>query len=298
MPKRLLLALAVLGALLVPSQAVAAPKPAPTTGIDFDFVSFTQYGPATFHVDDLRLQMVSADTACWYLTLSGDPIWKDVDGDGVGEWLVQSQDPSVYPFSIQGACWPVSLTYTHSLRSGSYLGPVADCEAGTVNLTQFQPGYAVLLVFGLGMVNPPEGPLGEEPAWRGFVQPRLQSKWSPLASAALLALLATIWHLPLVFMPQFDLGLPDIATTLLVTFWYAWLFNRTGGSVLLTLIAHVTEGSVNVKALWLAGPAADRMAWTWLIAWALLVVALLIFDRKSWRTAPESAIDRVPGRIA
>jgi CAAX protease family protein len=166
------------------------------------------------------------------------------------------------------------------------------------SLTQFQPWYAVLLVFGVGMVNPTEGPLGEEPAWRGFAQPRLQSRWSPLASAALLALLATIWHLPLVFMPQFDLGLPDIATTLLVTFWYAWLFNRTGGSVLLTLIAHVTEGSVNVKALWLAGPAADRMAWTWLVAWALLVAALLIFDRKSWRTAPESAIDRVPGRIS
>jgi uncharacterized protein len=165
------------------------------------------------------------------------------------------------------------------------------------SLTQFQPWYAVLLVFGLGMVNPTEGPLGEEPAWRGFAQPRLQSRWSPLASAALLGLLATIWHLPLVFMPQFDLSLPDIATTLLVTFWYAWLFNRTGGSVLLTLIAHVTEGSVNVKALWLAGPASDRMAWTWLVAWALLVAALLIFDRKSWRTAPESAIDRVPGRI-
>ena len=164
------------------------------------------------------------------------------------------------------------------------------------SLTQFQPWYAVLLVFGLGMVNPTEGPLGEEPAWRGFAQPRLQSRWSPLASAALLGLLA-IWHLPLVFMPQFDLSLPDIATTLLVTFWYAWLFNRTGGSVLLTLIAHVTEGSVNVKALWLAGPASDRMAWTWLVAWALLVAALLIFDRKSWRTAPESAIDRVPGRI-
>ena len=134
MPKRLL-ALAVLGALLVPTQAVAAPKPTPTTGIDFDFVSFTQYGPATFHVDDLRLQMVSTDTACWYLTLSGDPIWKDIDGDGVGEWLVQSQDPSVYPFSIQGACYGVA-----ALRAGSYLGPIADCEAGTVNLTQFQPG--------------------------------------------------------------------------------------------------------------------------------------------------------------
>ena len=163
---------------------------------------------------------------------------------------------------------------------------------------QFQPWYAVLLLFGLRMVNFTDGPLGEEPAWRGFAQPRLQSKWSPLASAALLGVLITGWHMPLVFMPQFDLGLPDIASTVVVTFWYAWLFNRTGGSVLLPLIAHVTEGCVNTQALWSAGPDADRHAWMWLISWGLLVVALLIFDRKSWRTAPESAIDRVPGRIA
>ena len=166
------------------------------------------------------------------------------------------------------------------------------------SMAQFHPWYAVLMVFGLSMVNPLEGPLGEEPAWRGFAQPRLQSRWSPLLSAAVLGLLITCWHLPLVFMPQFDLGLPDIASTVLVTFWYAWLFNRSGGSVLLTLIAHVTEGSVNTGALWAAGPDANREAWTWLISWALLVVALLIFDRKSWRTAPDSAIDRVPGRIS
>ena len=166
------------------------------------------------------------------------------------------------------------------------------------SLDQFQPWYAVLLVFGLAMVNPTEGPLGEEPGWRGFAVPRLQSRWSPLASAALLGLLITGWHLPLVFMPQFDLGLPDIATTVSVTFWYAWLFNRTGGSVLLTIIAHATESAVNIQGLWPPGAGTDRAEWSSLIAWTLLVVALLIFDRKSWRTAPESAIDRVPGRIS
>jgi membrane protease YdiL (CAAX protease family) len=166
------------------------------------------------------------------------------------------------------------------------------------SVEQFQPWYAVLLLFGLRMVNPLDGPLGEEPAWRGFAQPRLQSKWSPLVSAAVLGLLITGWHMPLVFMPQFDLGFSDIATTVVVTFWYAWLFNRTGGSVLLPLIAHVTEGCVNTQTLWLAGPDADRVAWMWLISWTLLVLALLIFDRKSWRTAPQSAIDQVPGRIS
>jgi uncharacterized protein len=166
------------------------------------------------------------------------------------------------------------------------------------SLAQFQPWYTVLLVFGLRMINPTDGPLGEEPAWRGFAQPRFQSKWSPLASAALLGLLITGWHLPLVFVPKFGLDLPDIATTVMVTFWYTWLFNRTGGSVLLPLIAHATEGSVKVHAMWSAGQYADRLSWLWLLAWTLLIVALLIFDRKSWRTAPESAIDRVPGRIA
>jgi membrane protease YdiL (CAAX protease family) len=166
------------------------------------------------------------------------------------------------------------------------------------SLSQFQPWYAVLLLFGLRMVNFTDGPLGEEPAWRGFAQPRLQSKWSPLASTALLGVLITGWHLPLVFMPQFDLGVPDIASTVAVTFWYAWLFNRTGGSVLLPLIAHVTEGCINTGGLWPAGADADRLAWTWLLAWILLAVALLIFDRKAWRTAPESAIDWVPDRIS
>ena len=181
----------------------------------------------------------------------------------------------------------------HAVAIGLNMAAGAPAPSGD----QFQPWYAVLLLFGLRMVNPTDGPLGEEPAWRGFAQPRLQSKWSPLASAALLGLLITGWHLPLVFMPQFDLGLPDIATTAMVTIWYTWLFNRTGGSVLLTLIAHATEGSVNIHAMW-SGLYAERLSWMWLLAWTLLVVILLIVDRKSWHTAPESAIDRVPGRMS
>ena len=182
----------------------------------------------------------------------------------------------------------------HAVAIGLNMAAGAPAPSGA----QFQPWYTVLLLFGLRMVNFTDGPLGEEPAWRGFAQPRLQAKWSPLISALVLGLLITGWHLPLVFMPQFDLALPDIASTVIVTFWYSWLFNRTGGSVLLPLIAHATEGCVNTQGLWPAGPNADREEWTWLVAWALLVIALLIFDRKSWRTAPESAIDRVPERIS
>ena len=56
------------------------------------------------------------------------------------------------------------------------------------SFAQFQPWYSVLLVFGLRMVNPTDGPLGEEPGWRGFAQPQLQRRLSPLAATAVLSL--------------------------------------------------------------------------------------------------------------
>ena len=70
----------------------------------------------------------------------------------------------------------------HAVAIGLNMAAGAPAPSGA----QFQPWYAVLLLFGLRMVNFTDGPMGEEPAWRGFAQPRLQSKWSPLASAALL----------------------------------------------------------------------------------------------------------------
>jgi uncharacterized protein len=192
--------------------------------------------------------------------------------------------------------WYVAAIGVPLLVHGVAVALNAATNAPAPSFGPLTPWYTVPLALALGMVNPLEGRLGEEPGWRGFAQPRFQSRWSPLASAAVLGLLVTGWHLPLVFMPQFDLGFPDIATTVMVTFWYTWLFNRSGGSVLLTLIAHSSEGSANIHAMWSA-QYAERLSWIWLMAWMLLVVILLVFDRKSWRTAPESAIDRVPDRI-
>ena len=58
------------------------------------------------------------------------------------------------------------------------------------SIDQFQPGYAAV-DFWPRHGESHRGPLGEEPGWRGFAVPRLQSRWSPLASAALLGLLIT-----------------------------------------------------------------------------------------------------------
>jgi hypothetical protein len=45
------------------------------------------------------------------------------------------------------------------------------------------------------------GPLGEEPGWRGYALPRLQTGLGPVRSSLVLGLLWTGWHLPLFLYP-------------------------------------------------------------------------------------------------
>jgi hypothetical protein len=153
----------------------------------------------------------------------------------------------------------------------------------------------VLMVFAIRLVNPGDGALGEEPGWRGFALPGLQgSGYSPLVSTLILGVLVTGWHVPLLFLEK-GLLRPSIIVgfllgTMAVTFWYTWLFNRTGGSVFMTIVSHGVQGTITIGGLWSAG--ADFARANLLTGIILLAVAigLVIFDWKAWRApaAPET----------
>ena len=105
-----------------------------------------------------------------------------------------------------------------------------------------------LMVFAIRLVNPADGPLGEHPGWNGVALPGLQADRSPLLAAMILAPLVAGWHLPLFFLEEGGLQpsilVGGLVTTMAVTFWYSWLFNHTGGSVLMLVVAHSVEGSL------------------------------------------------------
>jgi membrane protease YdiL (CAAX protease family) len=96
------------------------------------------------------------------------------------------------------------------------------------------------------------GPLGEEPGWRGFALPRLQARYGALRGSLLLGVLWTFWHLP-DFLTSAQRGGPGTSLSVFyinlpifflmvmsMTFIFTWVFNHTGGSLLIALMLHAS----------------------------------------------------------
>lgn len=110
------------------------------------------------------------------------------------------------------------------------------------------PGTTVWMLLGALGLSLLTGPLGEEAGWRGFALPRFQQKYSALTSSLIIGVLWTCWHFPnylnlradptgaggaqtmpfLIFLP----------VTLGLSILFAWLYNNSGGSLVLTVFAH------------------------------------------------------------
>jgi len=146
----------------------------------------------------------------------------------------------------------------------------------------FLPGIA------FGLLIPA---IGEEPGWRGFALPQLQARYGPLRATLILGALHGLWHLPA--LGTIMLGplrpaevAPFLLTAVGATFLYTWLFNCTGGSVLLAMLTHAAG---NAASQWLialleqsgtALPGAGLAGWLvrdgWLTTIAYATTALLL----------------------
>src|SRR5919107_3427299 len=86
------------------------------------------------------------------------------------------------------------------------------------------------------------GPLAEEPGWRGFALPRLQSLHGPLVGTLILGVLWGLWHLPLFFTPWNELTTFNVVVyalaTICLSIIYTWVFNNTKGSLLIAILLH------------------------------------------------------------
>lgn len=119
------------------------------------------------------------------------------------------------------------------------------------SITSFGSWSSLLGAFALRLVFPGDGPMLEELGWRGFAQPRLQKLYTPLTANLFLAFLVTLWHLQ--YIPTGDYAWVYMPATIASTILYGWVYNATGGSVLMTLVMHATE-----PLLWVSFNGADE----------------------------------------
>ncbi len=146
-----------------------------------------------------------------------------------------------------------------------------------------------LLVLGLRLVNPLDSALGEEPGFRGWALPVLQSRHSPVVSALVLGVLAAGWHIPLVVYGW--LGPVGLPTTVVITFLYVWLFNRTGGSLLFPVLFHASQGAFTFGSVSSTAADLERAGLIYAGVLVMVVLAVLALDPRAWRSAPAAALE-------
>jgi hypothetical protein len=118
--------------------------------------------------------------------------------------------------------------------------------------------------------------VGEEVGFRGYLLPRLQSRWNALQASVILGIIWGVWHLPLSVIP----GQPQegqaiwwmLCWQIMVAIFFTWIYNVTGGSLLAVVVLH---GSANASSelVLLSGVSETQLLVT-VAAVAILVVLL------------------------
>ena len=125
-------------------------------------------------------------------------------------------------------------------------------------------------------------PLAEEPGWRGYALPRLQARFGPVRASLLLGVLWAAWHTMMFLFPgpsvfTFAIAMLNIIAGSIV---FSWFYNRTDGSLLIAILAHV-GAHLNNPGHAPLGNEAPLVVYT--IAICLVGCALLVLDPTAWQ---------------
>jgi membrane protease YdiL (CAAX protease family) len=148
----------------------------------------------------------------------------------------------------------------------------------TPTAADFSGWYEIPLIFLVTTLI--KGPFTEEPGWRGFLLPRLQSKYAPLVASLIVGVIWASWHLPLLLNEAGSQQRPPaqfLVSLLAMSVVYTWVYNGTGGSVLLATLMHGSFNTMGSFFFPIAIGATYGQAW-WLMAalWCAVAGAVVL----------------------
>ena len=114
--------------------------------------------------------------------------------------------------------------------------------------------------------------MGEEFGWRGFALQRLQHIMTPFKATLVIAFFHLLWHLPTYWLGQGMHNVPAIWAIFFLLPWtvlFTWAYNKSGGSILVSVFFHATMGATLSFTAFLPSEQAiplspDLITMTWL----------------------------------
>jgi membrane protease YdiL (CAAX protease family) len=139
----------------------------------------------------------------------------------------------------------------------------------------------------------PGSAVGEELGWRGFALPRLQARHSALAASLIVGAAWGIYHFPLFLIGSpirpLALFLPFAIGCVIMSIFYTWMYNGTGGSLLIVVLLHATT---NLPLTVVYAPLGERVVPVfWLLDAMLAITAAVLVARTGAAT-----LSRVRGK--
>jgi len=142
------------------------------------------------------------------------------------------------------------------------------------------------------------GPMGEEFGWRGYALPVLQDRFGWRAASLGLGLVWGVWHLPLFFIEgTAQAHIPPalfLLSVVAMSVVFAWLFNRTAGSVMAVLVLHTAINFWPSVVPILPTEASYR---AYALVVAVLVLLALLALLASGPTTGARAVGSLPGFV-
>ena len=171
-----------------------------------------------------------------------------------------------------GVGWWLAVVLLSALGVGA-VGLSVLLGGDSPDVTVAIPGAVVLLVLSIF----PGSAGGEEIGWRGFALPHLQAVRSALGASVVLGVAWGVWHLPLYLtgadMRPLSLFAPWVVLTVAVSIILTWMYNGTGGSLLIVVLFHAAS---NLPLTVFFEPLDDEITQPFLIYVGLMVVAAAV----------------------
>jgi CAAX protease family protein len=141
--------------------------------------------------------------------------------------------------------------------------------------TELGDWTSLFATFAITLLVPGFAGTWEEPGWRGYALPRLQSGRSALVASLIIGIFWALWHLPLMMVGE--AAWSDLVQIVAVSVVFAWVFNNANGSVLIVMLMHAMNNTISGHffSRMFSGPDSAGQSLMLVVVWCAVAIAVV-----------------------